>query len=84
MRINDLKIKNVHLIVADYPKKTEVLGFPINKITLKLTMAILHEFSCLPSELKKMSLNPVNLLICFQTKKKRLYLHPLSRNNYTV
>jgi len=70
--------------MVDYPIKTEVFAFPINKIALKLTAAILHDFSCLSLELKKMFLNPVNLLICFQTKKKRLYLHPLSRNNYTV
>jgi len=43
-----------------------------------------HEFKYISDGLKKMILIPYNLLICFQTKKKRLYLHPLSRNNNTV
>jgi len=70
--------------MEDYPKKSKGLAFPINKIAAKFMPSKLRKFSCLPWWLKKMSLNPVNLLICFQTKKKRLYLHPLSRNNYTV
>jgi len=43
-----------------------------------------HEFKYISDGLKKMILISYNLLICFQTKKKRLYLHPLSRNNNTV
>ena len=53
-------------------------------IILKLTEYKSQVFSNISSELKKMTVNPDNLLICFQTKKKRLYLHPLSRNNNTV